>query len=278
MTIRINKLIAASGLCSRRQADQYIQNGWIRLLPQDTQQQQQQQIPLHPGLQLSPDTNWEFLPAAWKDIQQKVSLVLHKPVGYVSSQPVDATMKPCIQLLTHENEYQPRGRQQKQKQQTSNRKAPRNLSSLAVAGRLDLNSSGLLLFTQQGPLAKAVIGPSAAVEKEYLVRIQGLSLASLHSDQTQERIYSLQQGIHDRGDFLQAVQVQLLNEHQVQFVLHAGKHHHIRRMCAAVGWHVEALKRVRIGSCVLGGLPLGKWRYLEDAELAALLQSPEIET
>jgi 23S rRNA pseudouridine2604 synthase len=258
MSIRVNKLIAASGLCSRRQADQYIENGWIRLIDAPTQA-------LHPGLQVPFDSKWEFLPAAWRDIQQKVSLVLHKPVGYVSSQP-NPSAKPSIQLLTNENEWKP----MKSKPQQQ-RKTPRNLSNLAVAGRLDLNSSGLLLFTQQGALAKAVIGPNSRVEKEYLVRVRDPSSNVLHYDEIQERIHLLRQGIQDRGDFLQAVSVDVLNEQQIQFVLHAGKHHHLRRMCAAVGWHVEALKRVRIGTCVLGGLPLGKWRYLNDEELAAFL-------
>jgi 23S rRNA pseudouridine2604 synthase len=264
MSIRVNKLIAASGLCSRRQADQYIQNGWIRLVDSPTQA-------LQPGLQVPSDTKWEFLPAAWRDIQQKVTLVLHKPVGYVSSQP-NPSAKPSIQLLTNVNEWKSM-KSKPQHLQHPNRKAPRNLSNLAVAGRLDLNSSGLLLFTQQGALAKAVIGPSSRVEKEYLVRVRDPSSDVLPFDQVQERIYMLRQGIHDRGDFLEAVSVQVLNEHQIQFVLRAGKHHHLRRMCAAVGWDVEALKRVRMGTCVLGGLPLGKWRYLNDEELAAFLSS-----
>jgi 23S rRNA pseudouridine2604 synthase len=138
----------------------------------------------------------------------------------------------------------------------------------AAAGRLDVNSSGLLVLTQSGRVAKQLIGDNKDdkhLEKEYLVRVQPTSRfdRSQSSDQVLQRLL---EGVYDYGELLECLHVARINADQLQFLLTSGKHHHIRRMCAAVDLRVSALKRVRIGNVVLGDLPLGSWRYLTPQE------------
>lgn len=133
-----------------------------------------------------------------------------------------------------------------------------HLRTLALAGRLDIDSTGLLVFTQDGRLAKQLIGEGSSIEKEYLVRVEGnLStdgMKRLHHDLTLD------------GVKLKPAQVSWQNEHQLRFVLRQGRKRQIRRMCELVVLFVTGLKRVRSGNVRLAGLPVGKWRYLRPDE------------
>ena len=127
-----------------------------------------------------------------------------------------------------------------------------------MAGRLDIDSQGLLVLTQDGRIAKQLIGEDSEVDKEYLVRVQG----SL-SDRGLEL---LNHGLSLDGKALRPAQVRWQNSDQLRFVLREGKKRQIRRMCELVGLKVVGLKRVRIGRVALGDLPLGQWRYLREDE------------
>lgn len=132
------------------------------------------------------------------------------------------------------------------------------LQGLAVAGRLDIDSQGLLVLTQDGRIAKKLIGEDSEVDKEYLVRVQGrLSEAGLAL---------LNHGLSLDGKPLRPAQVRWQNADQLRFVLREGKKRQIRRMCELVGLRVVGLKRVRIGRVSLGDLPAGQWRYLRADE------------
>ena len=257
--IRLNKLIAQSGACSRREADRLLANGWVQVDGFTPQQVTK------PGFKVPPDTAFSFLPQAQQQLDTSVSLILHKPLGIVSSQPEGPHQTPAIQLLTADNRW---GKQQRHPNHVAN---PHRLSKLAVAGRLDAQSSGLLLFTQSGKLAQQIIGPDSTIEKEYLVRVQDVSTPAspmllTQQESTMDRIHRLMEGVHSYGDFLQATDIFIQNDDQLNFTLRGGKYHHIRRMCEQVGWQVHSLKRVRIGSIRLQKLPLGKWRYLDPSE------------
>ena len=135
---------------------------------------------------------------------------------------------------------------------------PSHLRGLAPAGRLDIDSTGLIVFTQDGRVARRLIGRDSEVEKEYLVRVEGpLSPAGMQR---------LKHGLELDGVKLKPAQVSWQNEHQLRFVLREGRKRQIRRMCEQVGLEVTGLKRVRTGSVVLGKLPAGKWRYLRADE------------
>ncbi|MEN9629466.1 MAG: hypothetical protein RJA10_2693, partial [Pseudomonadota bacterium] len=140
--------------------------------------------------------------------------------------------------------------------------SPAHLRGLAVAGRLDIDSTGLLVLTQDGRVAKRLIGDETRVEKEYLVRVACPNGGRL-PDADLER---LRHGLALDGVQLRPAAVSWQNEDQLRFVLREGRKRQIRRMCELVGLQVLALKRVRIGSVPLGALPQGQWRYLRDDE------------
>ena len=129
-----------------------------------------------------------------------------------------------------------------------------HLRGLAPAGRLDIDSTGLLVLTQDGRIAKQLVGQDTSIEKEYLVRVEGTL-----SDGDLKR---LNHGMNLDGKPLKPAKISWLNEDQLRFVLREGKKRQIRRMCELVGLKVTGLKRVRIGSVTLGKLPIGEWRYL----------------
>jgi 23S rRNA pseudouridine2604 synthase len=135
---------------------------------------------------------------------------------------------------------------------------PQHLLGLAPAGRLDIDSTGLLVLTQDGRVAKQLIGEDSSVEKEYLVRVEG--------NLSQDGLQKLRHGLTLDGIKLRPAQVSWQNDHQLRFVLRQGRKRQIRRMCELVGLFVTGLKRVRSGNVLLGGLPAGKWRYLRAEE------------
>jgi 23S rRNA pseudouridine2604 synthase len=140
---------------------------------------------------------------------------------------------------------------------------PGHSRHLAPAGRLDIDSTGLLVLTQDGRIARHLIGDDSQVEKEYLVRVEPLIQGRTPLPDALKR---LQLGLSLDGVALKPAKVSWQNEEQLRFVLREGRKRQIRRMCELVGFKVTALKRVRIGSVVLGGLPLGQWRYLRGDE------------
>jgi 23S rRNA pseudouridine2604 synthase len=137
------------------------------------------------------------------------------------------------------------------------------LKGLAPAGRLDIDSTGLLVLTQDGRIAKQLIGENSAIEKEYLVRVSlGTLVTNVRDHLPDEHLARLRHGMSLDGKPLKPAQVEWLNPEQLRFVLREGRRRQIRRMCELVGLKVIALKRVRIGQVRLGDLPVGKWRFL----------------
>jgi 23S rRNA pseudouridine2604 synthase len=133
-----------------------------------------------------------------------------------------------------------------------------HLKGLAPAGRLDIDSTGLLVLTQDGRVAKQLIGDDSDVEKEYLVRVEG---------RLDERgLALLNHGLSLDGKKLRPARVTWQNADQLRFILKEGRKRQIRRMCELVGLNVVGLKRVRIGRVRLGELPLGQWRYVREDE------------
>ena len=150
---------------------------------------------------------------------------------------------------------------------TSKRRfSPAQLKSLVPAGRLDIDSVGLLVLTQDGRVAKTLIDASSTVEKEYIVRVAGFDGRSGREALSEKGLALLNHGLALDGKPLLPAKVSWLNESELRFILQEGKKRQIRRMCEAVGLRVLRLKRVRIGNVRLGNLPYGRWRYLPDEE------------
>jgi len=228
------------GLCSRREADEWIENGWVKV---------DGTVVTTLGVRVSPRARIDIDPAAARHQSEQVTILLNKPMGYVSGQAEDGH-QPAIVLIKPEHRWAD--------DPSPTRFKASHLRGLAPAGRLDIDSTGLLVFTQDGRVAKHLIGRDSAVEKEYLVRVEGtLSDAGMKL---------LQHGLELDGVRLKPARVSWQNEHQLRFVLREGRKRQIRRMCELVGLVVTGLKRVRSGSVPLGALPVGQWRYLRRDE------------
>ena len=141
------------------------------------------------------------------------------------------------------------------------------LKGLAPCGRLDIDSVGLLVLTQDGRVARHIIGEDSEVDKEYLVRVTfGDRDVDVQSVFPEEKLELLRHGLSLDDQPLQPAKVDWQNPEQLRFVLTEGKKRQIRRMCELVGLRVVGLKRIRIGGVTLGNLPTGQWRYLAPHE------------
>ena len=237
--IRLSKLMSERGICSRREADAFIEKGLVFVDGQRISEL---------GTRVDPSCQIHLAQQAQKQQQQRVTILLHKPIGYVSGQP-EPGYQPAVTLIRPENQWQEGG---------APRFSPAMLKGLAPAGRLDIDSTGLLVLTQDGRVAKQLIGDDSQVDKEYLVRVEG---------QLSERgLELLNHGLELDGRKLRPAKVTWQNQDQLKFILREGRKRQIRRMCELVGLKVVGLKRVRIGQVSLGHLPLGQWRPLQPNE------------
>lgn len=238
--IRVSKLMSEQGLCSRREADSYIERGWVLV----------DGVPVTElGTRIYPSQKITLARQAQTRQDAAVTILINKPIGYVSAQ-AEKGYKPAVTLVTPEAHF-PGDR-------SPLRFSPVHLRGLAPAGRLDIDSTGLLVLTQDGRIAKQLIGESSEIEKEYLVRVTGKLDA--------RGLALLNHGLSLDGEPLKRAEVAWQNKDQLRFVLREGKKRQIRRMCELVGLAVTGLKRVRIGKVVLGDLPTGQWRYLRADE------------
>ena len=276
-TLRLNKRMAELGLASRREADEWIGKGWVTVDGEVATM----------GMQVKPDVKIEITKQAQGQQANQVTVLINKPLGLVSGQAEDGH-EPAITLV-----------------QPQNRWAEDNarfffhgsqLKSLVPAGRLDIDSTGLLVLTQDGRVARQLIGEDSLMEKEYLVRVvytgQANSAAANSAAATyggkptqlsriddddpvstdvqsvfpKDKLQLLRHGLSLDGQALQKAQVEWQNPEQLRFVLVEGKKRQIRRMCELVGLKVVGLKRVRVGRVMLGNLPVGQWRYLQAHE------------
>ena len=237
--LRLSKLMAQRGICSRREADEFISRGLVFVdgVKIDTL-----------GTKVLPHQTIVLAESAREEQEALVTILLNKPIGYVSGQP-EKGYKPAVELLTPENraaEFAGPGFRKE------------HLRGLAPAGRLDIDSKGLLVFTQDGRLARLLTGEHSQIEKEYLVRVEGgLDAAGLAL---------LRHGLSLDDRPLLPAKVEWINANQLRFVLLEGRKRQIRRMCEQVELKVTGLKRVRIGRIALGKIPEGQWRYLQHGE------------
>lgn len=244
--VRLSKRMSELGLASRREADALIEKGWVLVDGK----------PAVLGQKVGPDARIELTDRADRSQKRRVTVLLNKPVGYVSGQAEDG-YKPAKTLVTPQNRWSG--------DDSGVKWSPEHLSSLVPAGRLDIDSVGLLVLTQDGRIAKTIIGETSEVEKEYIVRVAEEKTGA-RPVLSADRISLLRSGLELDGKPLLPAVVEILNDDELRFVLKEGKKRQIRRMCAAVGFKVLRLKRVRVGGVRLGALPPGRWRYLKESE------------
>lgn len=233
MEERLQKLLSAAGICSRRTAEEYIAAGRVAVNGEtarmgDKADMERDRVTV------------DGVPVCQQG--KKVWLMLHKPRGYVTTMEDEKGRKTAAELVAD----------------CGFRVWP--------VGRLDLNSEGLLLFTNDGEGTHRLLHPSHEVEKEYLVRVTG----------NVDRALPILSGpLELDGEPLAPARVKLLrrneNGGELSVIIHQGKNRQVRRMCALAGLEVKRLCRIREGSLRLDGLALGKWRFLAQAEVESLL-------
>ncbi|MGD9764483.1 MAG: pseudouridine synthase [Candidatus Binatia bacterium] len=243
-TQRVAKLMAARGMCSRREAEELIGAGCVLVNGVPVAGQ---------GAKAAADAEIRLTADGLARLDRRLTVVLHKPVGVVSTQP-EPGQTPAWQLLrpeTQVGEIDPATR-------------ARVVSSpwtLSVAGRLDRASRGLLVFTDDGVVARRIIG-GQQVEKAYLVRTEPAA--------SDGQITKLNGVLRIDSQLLRPMRVTRYDAERLRFVLVEGKKHQIRRCCRAVGLMVTDLLRVAVGPLELGDLPEGCWRVLHESEIARL--------
>jgi 23S rRNA pseudouridine2604 synthase len=238
--LRLSKRMSELGLCSRREADDWIAKGWVKV---------DGQVIAELGSKVLPHQKITIERQAQAEQSRRVTVLINKPIGFVSGQAEDG-YKPAVTLVRPENRWT--------EDKLPLKFSAAQLKSLVPAGRLDIDSTGLLILTQDGRIAKTLIGEDTSVEKEYLVRVKYTKGAKL----PEHELKRLNHGLSLDGKALLPAKVRWQNEDQLCFILREGKKRQIRRMCEMVGLQVLALKRVRIGLVKLGNLPMGQWRYL----------------
>ena len=238
--VRINKWLGQTGVCSRREAEALIAAGMVSI---DGEAVTDAGRKIEPGQTLTLNDRGEAALASG------VTILIHKPLGYVSGQP-EPDKIPAVRLLTAENligEGTP----------------PAEDASLPPIGRLDEDSRGLLMLSSDGVVAKAVIGPQSHLDKEYLVRVEG--------DVTEKKLALLRRGLMLDGRILKYAKVSRMEQNRLRFILTEGRNRQIRRMCEMVDLEVIDLLRIRVGPIHLNNLPEGRWRMITAEEREALI-------
>ena len=242
--LRLSKRMSELGLCSRREADEWIARGWVRV---------DGKVVSELGTKILPTQRVTVERQAAAEQSKRVTILINKPMGFVSGQAEDG-YKPAVALVNAGTRWK--------EDASPTQFHPTQLRSLVPAGRLDIDSVGLLVLTQDGRVAKHLIGEDTSVEKEYLVRVQYTKPGKL----PESELKRLNHGLTLDGKKLLPAKVKWQNDDQLSFTLREGKKRQIRRMCDIVGLKVVGLKRVRIGRVKLGDLPVGQWRYLREDE------------
>ena len=235
---RLAKRISEMAQCSRRLADEWIENGWVRV---------DGKVVTTLGIRVHPNARIEIMEAANKHQSESVTILLNKPPEADGETNEGGGLLPLIRA---DNRWAEDDSQATFK--------ATHLRGLAQAGKLDAGASGMVVFTQEGSVARRISGDETRLEKEYLVRVEG--------ELSPEGMQQLNYGLELDAVKLKRAQVSWQNEQQLRFVLHESKKQQIVRMCELVGLRVISIKRIRIGSVSLGKLPAGQWRYLRDNE------------
>ena len=238
--VRINKWLGQTGVCSRREAEALIAAGMVSI---DGESVTDAGRKIEPGQTLTLNDRGEAALASG------VTILMHKPLGYVSGQP-EPDKIPAVRLLTEVN-------------RVGEGVVPAEDASLPPIGRLDEDSRGLLMLSSDGVVAKAVIGPQSHLDKEYLVRVEG--------DVTEKKLALLRRGLMLDGRILKYAKVSRMEQNRLRFILTEGRNRQIRRMCEMVDLEVIDLLRIRVGPIHLNNLPEGKWRMITAEEREALI-------
>lgn len=228
--VRLAKRLAEMIPCSRREAELYVEGGWVTVDGEVVQEPQfrvwQQKIVLHPDATLAP--------------VELVTMLYHQPLESVAE--ID-THKPPINIENHAaGDF------------TGIRPLKRHFSQLSVALPIEPNASGLMIFTQDWRVLRKLVDDAATVEQEYIVEVEGQ--LGPHG------LKQLSHGLSFNGRSLPPAKVSWQNETRLRFAVKGVRTGQIAHMCGCVGLTVQLIKRIRIGKVSMAKLPPGQWRYL----------------
>ena len=238
-TVRLAKRLAETLPCSRREAELYIEGGWVSV---DGQLVEEAGARVGPGqkIALAPEARMEEVPL--------VTILLHKPAGFNAG--IDGAGMPALSCLTPDALLP--------SAQGGQRFLKRHVAGLTLTNPLDTRASGLLVFTQDFRVARKLVDEAAKVEQEFIVEVAG-SIAP-------NGLALLNHGLPWNGKPLAPIKVSWQNETKLRFALKGVQPGQIVHMCRMVGLTVLAQKRLRIGRISMATLPLGQWRYLQGYE------------
>lgn len=229
--VRLNKYLAECGICSRREADKYIEQGKVRVNGRQAVS----------GMQVSEADAVEVAGRSIKPLAKKVVIAYNKPVGVTCTEKDKFAEKTITQALSYP-------------------------VRLTYAGRLDKDSEGLMIMTNDGDLIQHMMKGSNQHEKEYVVKV--------HKELTQDFCADLGKGVYlkDLDRTTRPCEVEMLGKYTFRIVLTQGLNRQIRRMCESFGYRVTSLKRIRVVNIELGNLKTGQYREVTGAELQELYQ------
>lgn len=251
--IRLSKLMSEKGISSRREADQLISRGMVLVNGVAITEL---------GTKVDPNSTVTLASEAMREQKELITIILNKPIGYVSAQP-EPGYEPAIRLILPDTQFFDEENRDHTTGYKNRKLKMGDLKNIAVTGRLDIDSQGLLIFTQDGRLAKKIIGENSNLEKEYIVRVQYQFQNSPKAMFPIDKLKLLNHGLEIDGEKLKPAKVEWINDDQLRFILKQGKKRQIRKMCEQVELKVIGLKRVRVGNLKLGKLPEGQWRFLD---------------
>ena len=232
-SVRLAKRVAEVFLCSRREAEQYIEGGWILV---------DGQIIEEAGFRVFPQQIIERLPHATLTPALPVTLLFHKPAGMV----IDAEALQASACITAENCVAD--------DRSGIRFLKRHLIDLSMTNALDSSASGLVVFTQDWRIKRKLEEDASRIEQEFIVDVSG--------DLITDGLALLNHGLYFNGRPLAPVKVSWQNETRLRFAVKGVQVGQVAHMCKAVGLTVESMRRIRIGRMPLSRLPAGQWRYL----------------
>ena len=246
--MRINKRMADLGMCSRREADEWVEKGWV--LVNGKLATMGQGVTLDDRVELNPEA---------RELQaRQVTILLHKPAGYTSGMLVDG-LPSALALVQPDHRWH--------LDACATRFNFSQLKGLAPAGLLDAEAEGLLVLTQDGRIARMLVGETSSLEKEYLIRVRlGERVVDVQSQVPAEALAALRAASEVDGEVTPGLNITWANPEQLRVVVAPGQKVALSRVCETLGLTVSQLQRVRIGNITLGDLPAGQWRYLASEE------------
>ncbi len=234
--LRLSKLMGARGVCSRREADKLIEEGLVKV---------NGKLVSELGFKVSLKCSIEILKEGKNFLDDKVTIALNKPRNYISSQP-EKNYISALQLIRKKNYF---GKNYKYVER----------KGLAPLGRLDIDSTGLILYSHNGVLAKKIIGEDTLIDKEYEVNVIGKI--------SEESLLKLRFGLILNGVKLKPAKVTKISSTKMIFILNQGRKRQIRRMCELVGLKTTRVHRIRIGKLKIGCLPQGQWTLVKEKNI-----------